>query len=401
MKRLLTIGLCLLAASLQAGSNGGPKVGDAPPLLSAKTLLQAPPGTMLNAASLQGNVVVLEFWATWCGPCVAAMPHLNDLAEQFKDKPVRFIAITAEDEAKVQSFLKKRPIHTWIALDADRAMNKAFAVASIPHTVVLDKEGRIAAITYPTELTARHLTDLLAGKKISLSDGRGEEVPNQKPNDKPAVFEISVRPSTVTNGMASWGKGQFKASAYTVWGALPVAFETTSSRIITNAPLPSGMFDFTITEPKDAEDEMPMLLETALRITFGVTGRKEVRQTSVFLLKMKTSTATGRTLSPTDAMSFSEGGGRMNGIGVSMKQLASSLEQKLKRPVIDETDSKKSYDISLKWNETNSDIMNHDALLTAVREQLGLELVPATRPVEMVIIKESKAALAKASSNQE
>src|ERR1700744_6269930 len=87
MKALLGIGLCLVVFSLQASSNGGPKIGDAPPLLGATDLLQAPPGATFDATSLRGTVVVLEFWATWCGPCVAAIPHLNELADQFKDKP--------------------------------------------------------------------------------------------------------------------------------------------------------------------------------------------------------------------------------------------------------------------------------------------------------------------------
>jgi uncharacterized protein (TIGR03435 family) len=396
MKLFLTIGLCLLSASIQAGSSGGPKVGDAPPLLSATGLLQAPTGAIVNAASLRGSVVVLEFWATWCGPCVAAIPHLSELAEQFKDKPVRFIALTEEDEATVEPFLKKRPIHAWIALDTNRAMNTAFAVTSIPHTVVLDTEGKIAAITYPTALTAQHLTDLLAGRKISLSNGRGEEVPNQKPNDRPALFEISVRPSNSTNdhGGVSWGNGNFKAPSCTVWRTLPVAFDTTYSRIVTNAPLPEGRYDFAITEPRAAEEEMPAQLQRALRITFGVTGRKEIRQTPVFLLQTKTPGATGLSVSPTKDKSFRYGGGEISGVGVTMKQLATALEDSLRQPVIDETGSKEEYDVELKWNETGPDTANRDALVKSVREQLGMDLVPAIRPVEMVLIEQSPTALA-------
>lgn len=110
-KLVLATGVLFMSVSLDASSLGGPKVGDFPPLLSATALLQAPAGATLDAASLRGQVAVLEFWATWCGPCVAAVPHLNKLADQFKDKPVRFIAITAEAAAAVEPFLKRRPIH--------------------------------------------------------------------------------------------------------------------------------------------------------------------------------------------------------------------------------------------------------------------------------------------------
>src|SRR5438309_1150443 len=101
MKVPLTFLLCLLAISAQASSRNGPKVGQRPPLLSATALLQAPPGSKLDAEAVGGKVVILEFWATWCGPCVMAISHLNELAQKFKDKPVQFVAITAEDEATV------------------------------------------------------------------------------------------------------------------------------------------------------------------------------------------------------------------------------------------------------------------------------------------------------------
>jgi len=170
-----------------------------------------------------------------------------------------------------------------------------------------------------------------------------------------------------------------------------VAFDTMFSRIITNAPLPAAMYDFTITGPREAEGEIPVLLQTALKITFDLTGRKETRLASVLLLRMKTPTAIGRSISPTESKAFRYGGGEISGIGVTMQQLASALEDCLKQPVLDETDSNDEYDITLKWNETKPDTINREALLTAVRDQLGLELIPATRPVEMVIIEQNKA----------
>ncbi len=84
--------------------------GEPAPPLELEKLLQAPAGMKANWPSLKGNVVVLEFWATWCAPCIAAMPHLNELTEQFKDKAVKFISITDEDEATVAPFLSRRTI---------------------------------------------------------------------------------------------------------------------------------------------------------------------------------------------------------------------------------------------------------------------------------------------------
>lgn len=404
MKLFLTFGLGLFSLAVGAGGDRGPQVGDAARLLSATALLQAPVGAKLETASLSGQVVVLEFWATWCGPCVAAIPHLNELADKFKDQPVRFVAITAEDEATIKLFLAKRPIHAWIALDTNKAMNKAYAVESIPQTVLLDKEGKIAGITHPTQLTEKHLADLLAGKKISLAGGQGEAVANRQINEKPALFEISVRPSIATKERGfGWGNGNLNAHGCTAGRMLAVAFRTTAPRIITNAPIPDGMYDFTITQPRclvEAEDNTPELVQQALRLAFGLTGRKETRETSVFLLRVKSTAAGGRTVSPTKGKSFHYGGGEISGVGVSMEQLSAVLEQLLKRPIIDETRLKEDYDIALKWNDKASEALNCEALIQAVREQLGLELVPAVRPVEMVVIEQNKQVTAKASSKR-
>src|SRR5215831_9135496 len=102
----LTLSVFLCCMCLRSGAaDAGPKVGQDPPLLQATALLQAPDGAKLDAKSLEGKVVVLEFWATWCGPCVAAIPHLNELSDKFKNQPVQFVAITAEDEATIKPFL--------------------------------------------------------------------------------------------------------------------------------------------------------------------------------------------------------------------------------------------------------------------------------------------------------
>ncbi len=130
MKRkfILIAGLLPWAICIHArAENGEPKVGEKPPPLGLERLLEAPAGAKANWAALKGKVVVLEFWATWCGPCVAAIPHLNELADQFKGKPVQFIAITDEDEKTIGSFLKKKPIRARVGLDTDKSMFKAMA----------------------------------------------------------------------------------------------------------------------------------------------------------------------------------------------------------------------------------------------------------------------------------
>jgi len=99
---------CCAPPVLAQSDKADPKIGDAPPAFGLEKVLQAPEGKKVGWAALRGKVVALELWATWCGPCVGAIPHLNELADKFKDEPVQFIAVTGEDEKVIVPFLKRK-----------------------------------------------------------------------------------------------------------------------------------------------------------------------------------------------------------------------------------------------------------------------------------------------------
>ena len=101
-------------------------------------------GSKLDMASLRGKVVVLNFWATWCGPCLTEMPMFEKTIAKFKeDKDVVFLAITTdEDRDLVAPFLKQHKFNLPVAY-ADY-LNDFFAVNSIPTTIILDRKGEVA-----------------------------------------------------------------------------------------------------------------------------------------------------------------------------------------------------------------------------------------------------------------
>src|SRR5215510_3291318 len=175
------------------------KPGGPAPELGLTKLLQAPEGAKADLNGLKGNVVVLEFWATWCAPCIAAMPHLNALSDDFKDKPIRFIAITDENESIVAPFLRRRALKTWVGLDANRSTMKSYSVRVFPTTVVIDRDGNVAAVTQPKKLTAELLGDLLDGKPIAKAQEKSDATKTtaRKPaaqDDVKPVLAITIKP---------------------------------------------------------------------------------------------------------------------------------------------------------------------------------------------------------------
>ncbi len=111
-------------------------------------------GKEVKLADHAGKVVVLDFWATWCGPCKAALPHLQEVAKQWKDKGVVVIASCTNDgreefEEFVAENAAKYPdvifAHDAKARGEDRASRSLYGVGGIPHQFVIGKDGKIAA----------------------------------------------------------------------------------------------------------------------------------------------------------------------------------------------------------------------------------------------------------------
>jgi len=130
-------------------------------------------GGEFDLAAFKGKkVVVLDFWATWCGPCRKAMPILSATTAKFKDKDVVFCAINQGETADdVKKFLKDQGIECPVALDNAQVTAPLFQVTGIPHCVIIDKQGVVQAVhvgvlpNYGETLTAE-LEQVTSGKSL-------------------------------------------------------------------------------------------------------------------------------------------------------------------------------------------------------------------------------------------
>ena len=87
-----------------AENNIGYNIGNYPPPLELRDILGERSIESLTWEKLRGNVVIVDFWATWCIPCIETIPHINGLVEKYKDKPVTFISMAYEPDVLVLPF---------------------------------------------------------------------------------------------------------------------------------------------------------------------------------------------------------------------------------------------------------------------------------------------------------
>ena len=120
-------------------------VGEPAPLFAGTALDEKP----FSLEELRGRVVLLDFWATWCRPCVQAIPKIQKLAEKFAEKPVAIIGVNQDAkgmDAKVKKFVADQKLTFRQFVDADGKLGRKYKVAAIPCTFLLDKKGTVQAV---------------------------------------------------------------------------------------------------------------------------------------------------------------------------------------------------------------------------------------------------------------
>ena len=172
-----------------------PLLGKPAPSFETETL----DGNKLATKDFAGKVVVLDFWATWCTPCIAAMPILKEVTDQYADRDVVFLAVnTGEKRQEIEDFLKTQKLDVTVVLDPDGKIADSFVTDALPQTVVIGKNGAIETVHVGflgEEAVKQRLKDelevLCAGGRIGSVDAEAvaEEVAAEEGTNSEATAE--------------------------------------------------------------------------------------------------------------------------------------------------------------------------------------------------------------------
>lgn len=167
---------------------GGPALraadlGQAAPALHVETWFK---GNPVDLAAIKGKqICVVEFWATWCPPCRASIPHLTELQKQYADKNVVVVGISDEAAGKVRPFVDQMGdkmayvVGTNPGRQTHKEYMEAFGINGIPHAFVVDKDGTIVWHGHPLAGLDTALEELVAGKYDLEAAKRAERAGKQ------------------------------------------------------------------------------------------------------------------------------------------------------------------------------------------------------------------------------
>ena len=384
----LRVGAALIIISWSvAAAAAPPKVGDTAPPIAVEEVISGGEIAELSPAALHGTALVVEFWATWCGPCVGVLPHWNELVEAFEGEPIHFISVTYESAETVAGFLAGREMAGWVVLDSDRSVYRDYGIRGIPHTVLIDAEGELRAETYPSSVTVEALQALIAGEELDLPSARSLDdriATRLEASGAPeALFLAEIRPSTDPDlrGMKMTERDYLNFGRSALDGIL-IAFDGRSTRLELHTELPEQLYDFVFRSPGDF-DSRKSLMRTVVSDAFGITAERQPRRRRVLELRLLAGSELGLDESTPGAAGFSTYPGGIKGRGLDLTSLANALEFVAGEPILDETGLRGRFDVALEWDA------GVEGDLERALTEIGLDLVASEREIEVLVVKQA------------
>lgn len=390
----ITLIFCTLLLGIVTPSYGQ-LAGETAPDFTLDTLLQSPNNAPKKLSALKGNVVIIEFWATWCVPCRSAMKNLDSIAHNLKNRPVRFLAISKENLNVVERFTKSHEGALWIGIDKTGEAHKRYNVDEIPHTVVIDKQGKLVATVESEEISEEKILALLEDKKVQF---------------KPMVYaeEFLLRESTAFQKLArpkavlklfdarggneeTTGRLFIPSYSHNTLQAITIlpqlvseAYQIPTKFIkISSRNLIYDRYYLAIELPSNDKqlfrDTLKTLLKQQIEISIDTTLEKEkvwVLQRKNKIEDLQFSRATLADLKHTDS-SFTA-------TKQPLKTLTKFLADKLYSKVLDFTGLNAEYDINLTFDAKEPKSLGKSLL------QYGLEIVESEQPINIYVVKEKQ-----------
>ncbi|WP_157624601.1 TlpA family protein disulfide reductase, partial [Sunxiuqinia dokdonensis] len=147
-------------------ASGPLKPGDPVPDLLLRDVLNYP-GETARLSDFEGKLLILDFWATWCHPCIEAIPRFEQLQREF-DSQLQILMVTSQDKAAIAKFFAARKV-TLPSVTGDTTLSGLFPHNHVPHEVWI-RDGKVVAVTGEAEVTAENIRDRFSPNATPLAE---------------------------------------------------------------------------------------------------------------------------------------------------------------------------------------------------------------------------------------
>lgn len=372
------------------------KNNDIVPDIEFTSILNAPV-KQLQLAQLKGKIVLIEFWATWCGACLEAMPHLKQLQQKYPDR-LQVIAVTGETALRVSQYLISRSSNLWFAADTSGRAAGIFPHQLIPHTVLISPEGRLIANTSPELVTDLVIDSILNHQYVHLAEKKDnllspeELIKNYFFADKDVKSRLMIQPEikgapgfsttylsdSVFNGRRITAVNCGLPNLYRVaYGNFPY------SRIIDRTgdknTQPTYCIDIIV---KHRRELLPKL-QKELSKRFDLKAKIESQTKEAYVLKINDPVKFNNIArNTTGNRTYYARHGQIDQQAITMADFAAYLESYGvgRLPVVDETHNADKFDIKFTFQPENPES------LKKILTDMGLSLEKNSRMIDMLVL---------------
>ena len=373
------------------------QVGDNFPDIAIKNLVNAP-FTKLSLNETKNKVYVLNFWGTWCAPCIPEMDELNKL-QLSNGTTLQVVAISDEDPARLNKYLQKKPTKMWLAADTNALFYSLFGINSVSQSAII-KNNKIVAIVKTHSITQKLIDQAIKGEPI-VSDATFKEK-KISANEDPFGVDSTLSHNFTLRG---YMQGQRSSSSYFNKGVFAgrrlfflnscltslfkSAYEITSSELIfydvdeksiCNFEDKNKLYCVDLLVKPTEKDSLYAIFRDKLSHASDVKARIEYRTLPVNILTKTLSTAFTAPVAKTDQSSLSFSGKGFDGKAISLNTFAENYLSNELGITVNETEIDGLFDI-----KTNVEMRTRAGILKSLTD-LGLSITKGERKMRVLVL---------------
>ncbi|SDF46827.1 soil-associated protein, TIGR03435 family [Mucilaginibacter pineti] len=367
------------------------------PDINFTTVLNAPvKATTLS--QLKGKIILIEFWATWCGACLEAMPHLKQLQQKYPDR-LQVITVTEETAKRTGQYLASRPSNLWFAVDTGGSIAKIFPHQLITHSVLISSEGKLIANTNPESITDLLIDSIVNKKEIHVSEKKDFQISSEDelintvfPATETLKKRFDMQPeikgarglSTAYLTDSTWHGKRITAINCNIVALYRVAYGNFPyRRVIDSSHTQENSPRYCLDIIVENKTELLPTMQNELLKRFDVQARIENQLKDVYVLKVTDPVKfKGIPVNRSGIRTYMGRHGEIDQQGLTMTDFANYLENNGtgRLLVVDETHVDKKFDIKFSFQPENPQS------LTDILTAMGLRLNKEKRKVQMLTL---------------